>query len=108
MEENLNEHTCTKVEAIRMDKLIHQVGGLDQRVQNVEAQLQAEILRATEIDNDFKDTIKQLMSDIKNKNEFADFVHNNWKYILGLIVIMTGGDITNLIQALNVFTKASG
>lgn len=86
--------------AERMDKLHQQVGRLDMRVDQVERDLQAEILRSVTIDNDYKENIQALMVAIKEKNDIRDFFKENWKYIAVVLLVITGGDINAFIQAI--------
>ena len=86
--------------AERMDKLNQQVGRLDRRVGQVERDLQAEILRSVTIDNDYKESYLALMVAIKEKNDFRDFFRENWKLALGVLLVITGGDINAFIQAI--------
>lgn len=86
--------------AERMDKLHQQVGRLDMRVDQVERDLQAEILRSVTIDNDYKENIQALMVAIREKNDIRDFFKENWKLFVGVLIILTGGDISAFIQAL--------
>ena len=86
--------------AERMDKLHQQVGRLDMRVDQVERDLQAEILRSVTIDNDYKENIQALMVAIKEKNDIRDFFKENWKLALGILIVVTGGDINSFIQAI--------
>lgn len=86
--------------AERMDKLHQQVGRLDMRVDQVERDLQAEILRSVTIDNDYKENIQALMVAIREKNDIRDFFKENWKLFVGVLIILTGGDISTFIQAL--------
>lgn len=85
--------------AERMDKLHQQVGRLDMRVDQVERDLQAEILRSVTIDNDYKENIQALMVAIKEKNDIRDFFKENWKLALAVLIIITGGDVNSFIQA---------
>ena len=85
--------------AERMDKLHQQVGRLDMRVDQVERDLQAEILRSVTIDNDYKENIQALMVAIKEKNDVRDFFKENWKLALAVLIIITGGDVNSFIQA---------
>jgi len=86
--------------AERMDKLHQQVGRLDMRVDQVERDLQAEILRSVTIDNDYKENIQALMIAIREKNDIKEFFKENWKYIAVVLIVITGGDISTFIQAL--------
>jgi hypothetical protein len=86
--------------AERMDKLHQQVGRLDMRVDQVERDLQAEILRSVTIDNDYKENIQALMIAIREKNDIKEFFKENWKYIAVVLIVLTGGDISTFIQAL--------
>ena len=85
--------------AERMDKLHQQVGRLDMRVDQVERDLQAEILRSVTIDNDYKENIQALMIAIREKNDIRDFFKENWKLALGILIVLTGGDVNSFIQA---------
>ena len=85
--------------AERMDKLHQQVGRLDMRVDQVERDLQAEILRSVTIDNDYKENIQALMVAIREKNDIRDFFKENWKLALAVLIIITGGDVNSFIQA---------
>ena len=87
------------VTAERMDKLHQQVGRLDMRVDQVERDLQAEILRSVTIDNDYKENIQALMVAIREKNDIRDFFKENWKLALAVLIIITGGDVNSFIQA---------
>ncbi len=70
------------------------------RVDQVERDLQAEILRSVTIDNDYKENIQALMIAIREKNDIKEFFKENWKYIAVVLIVITGGDISTFIQAL--------
>ena len=95
---------CSTAE--RMDKLHQQVGRLDMRVDQVERDLQAEILRSVTIDNDYKENIQELMVAIREKNDIRDFFKDNWKLFVGILIIVTGGDISTFIQAIHALKVA--
>jgi hypothetical protein len=92
----------------RMDALNQQFGKLDGRVSQLEIDLKAETLRAVSIDNDFKETMKELMYRLDNKNELQEFFTKNWKIIGAFAVVMLGGNLESFINFLQLVSKING
>jgi len=84
----------------RMDKLHQQVGQLDMRVSNVENQIREEVQRSTTTANELRVTMKDLMQQIKDKNDIKEFFSDNWKYIGVVVLLATGGDAATFIKVL--------
>ena len=68
---------------------------IEHRVNVVEGGLQAEVQRATSVDYE----LKELLIELKNKNPITEFVATNWKFIAIWIVVTSGGDVTQLLNA---------
>ena len=79
----------------RLEVLENKINVLEHRVQTVESGLKDEIVRATSVDHE----LKELLIELKNKNPITEFVTQNWKFIAIWIVVTSGGDVTQLLNA---------
>lgn len=79
----------------RLEVLENKINVLEHRVQTVESGLKDEIVRATSVDQE----LKELLIELKNKNPITEFVTQNWKFIAIWIVVTSGGDVTQLLNA---------
>ena len=80
----------------RLDVLEDKISVIEHRVGIVEGGLRAEVQRATSVDQE----LKELLIELKNKNPITEFVAQNWKFIAVWIVITSGGDVTQLMNAI--------
>lgn len=79
----------------RIDVLEEKISVLEHRVGSVEGGLKDEVQRATSVDQE----LKELLIELKNKNPITEFVTKNWKFIAVWIVVTSGGDVTQLLNA---------
>lgn len=79
----------------RINVLEEKIGVLEHRVGTVEDGLKHEVQRAVAVDTE----LKELLIELKNKNPITEFVATNWKFIAIWIVVTSGGDVTQLLNA---------
>jgi hypothetical protein len=92
--------------APQRNTLQYRIGQIDMRVHNIEIQLREEIQRSNDNIQEYRNTMRDLMQQIKDKNDIKEFLADNWKYICVLIAVLTGGDVTSLIQMFAQLGKA--
>lgn len=79
----------------RINVIEEKIGVLEHRVSTVEDGLKAEVQRAVSVDTE----LKELLIELKNKNPITEFVTTNWKFIAVWLVVTSGGDVTQLLNA---------